>query len=299
MMNERALPSWEVVTDATLDLPPVHQAAEIVGLAARLLALKSRINDLDALDDFAGSLTREIEESIDSGGFCYHFQPIISATSGALQGYEALLRWTRDGDAVTPALFLPLAEESGAIRAIQQRLLDQIAAVGARLPPPAFISLNWSPRQFLKASAVSALIDRVKEVSIDPRRILIEITARSAMVDPDLIYLCVLLLKDTGMQIALDDFGGHYASLAWLGRLPIDFVKLDSALISEVEHSERAVRVVAGVIDFAHSLGSSVMAKGIETQTQMRILRRLGCDLLQGKVIGKPAPQPQFTAIDV
>ena len=298
MMNERALPTWELITDVALELPPIEQAAEIVGLAARLVGLRSRINDLDALDDFAVMLMREIEQATAAGTFCYHYQPIVSATSGALQGYEALLRWSRDGEAVAPALFLPIAEETGAIRTIQQRLLDQVATVSARLPPPAFISLNWSPRQLLKASAASALIDRIKELSLDPRRMLIEITPRPAIVDPELVYLCILLLKDTGIQIALDDFGGHHGSLAWLGRLPIDFVKLDPALIAEIDHSERAVRVLAGLIDFAHSLGASVVAKGIETQTQMRILRRLGCDLLQGKAVGAPAREPQFVAID-
>ncbi len=298
MTNERALPCRELVTDPALELPPVEQAAEIVGLAARLVGLQSRINDLDALDDFAVTLMREIEEAIASEAFCYHFQPVVSAANGTLHGYEALVRWVRQGEAVRPALFLPIAEETGAIRTIQQHLLGQVAAVSARLPPPIFISLNWSPRQFLKASAVSALIDRIKELAIDPRRILIEITTRSAVVDPDLVYLCVLLLKDSGIQIVLDDFGGNCGSLSYRARLPVDFIKLDAALIAEVEHSERAVRVLAGIIDFAHSLGASIMAKGIETQTQLRILRRLGCDLLQGKAVGKPAREPQFVAID-
>lgn len=297
-MNERALPSWESGIEGTPELPPIEQAAEIVGLAARLVALRSRINDLDALDDFAVTLMREIEQGVAGDAFCYHYQPIVSAGNGALQGYEALLRWFRDGEAVAPALFLPIAEETGAIRTIQQRLLDQIAGVSARLPAPAFISLNWSPRQLLQASAASALIDRIKELDLDPRRILIEVTARPPLVDPELVHLCVLLLKDTGIQIALDDFGGHYGSLAWLGRLPVDFVKLDPALIAGTEQSERAVRVVAGVIDFAHSLGASVIAKGIETPTQLRIMRRLGCDLLQGKAVGKPAREPQPVSID-
>lgn len=298
MMNERALPCRELLTDAALELPPIEQAAEIVGLAARLVGLRLRISDLDALDDFAVTLMREIELAVASGAFCYHYQPMVSATSGALQGYEALLRWSRDGEAVGPALFLPIAEETGAIRTIQQQLLDQVATVTARVPPPAFISLNWSPRQLLKPSAASALIDRIKELALDPRRILIEITARPAIVDPELVSLCILLLKDTGIQIALDDFGGHHGSLAWLGRLPIDFVKLDPALIAEIDHSERAVRLVAGIIDFAHSLGASVIAKGIETPTQMRILRRLGCDLLQGNAVGRPAREPRFVVSD-
>jgi len=298
MTMKSTLPRWEPGADNGAELPAAEQAVEIVGLAARLIRLRSCINDLDALDEFAIALTAEIDAALERGAFCYFYQPIVAAASGAIEGYEALIRWQRAGEAVAPALFLPIAEESGVIRTIQQLLLDEIAVAGAKLAPANFISLNWSPRQFLKASAVSALIDRVKELSIDPRRIVIEITARSTMIDPDLVYFCIQLLKDNGIQIALDDFGGHYGSLAYLGRLPIDLVKLDDALLSEVEHSERALRILSGVIDLAHSLGTRVIAKGVETQTQMRILRRLGCDLLQGHLVGAPAREPQLVNLD-
>jgi EAL domain-containing protein (putative c-di-GMP-specific phosphodiesterase class I) len=271
-----------------------EQAVEIVGLAARLIRLKSRIGDLTALGEFAVTLMGEMEEALERDAFCYFYQPILSASSGLIEGYEALIRWRRGTEAVAPALFLPIAEETGAIRAIQQRLLDDVALASSKLAAPTFISINWSPRQFLKASAVSALIDRVAELKLDPSRLIIEITARSGMVDPDLVYFCVQLLKETGFQIGLDDFGGRYGSLAYVSRLPIDFIKLDPSLIAEVERSERAAGILGGVVDFAHQLGHRVIAKGIETQSQVRILRRLGCDLLQGHAIGSPAREPRL-----
>ena len=240
----------------------------------------------------------EIEKGLERDAFCYFYQPIVSAASGLIEGYEALIRWQRGGEAVAPALFLPIAEETGAIRAIQQRLLNDVALASAKLTAPTFISLNWSPRQFLKASAVSALIDRVVELKLDPARIIIEMTARSTMVDPDLVFFCVQLLKETGFQTALDDFGGRYGSLAYVRHLPIDFIKLDPSLIAEVERSERAERILAGVVDFAHQLGHRVIAKGVETQSQVRILRRLGCDLLQGHAIGSPAREPRLIDAD-
>jgi EAL domain-containing protein (putative c-di-GMP-specific phosphodiesterase class I) len=298
MMIESTLPRWEPGADTTGERPAAEQAAEIVAHAARLVRLKSRVTDLDALEGFAMALTNEIDEALARGAFCYFYQPIVAAESGVTEGHEALIRWQRGGEAVMPALFLPLAEETGAIRAIQQRLLDEVATACERLSRPSFISLNWSPRQFLKASAVSALIDRIKQLSIEPERIVIEITARSTTIDPDLVYFCIQLLKDTGVRIALDDFGGNYGSLAYLGRLPIDQVKLDAALIAELEQSERALRILSGVIDFAHSMGVRVIAKGVETRQQLRILRRLGCDLLQGHVVGSPAREPQIAKLD-
>ena len=302
MMIDTMLPRRDRPMDTAMDpaggLPASDQAVELVSLAARLIRLKSRISDLTALGDFAVTLMGEIEKGLERDAFCYFYQPIVSATSGLIEGYEALIRWQRGGEAVAPALFLPIAEETGAIRAIQQRLLNDVALASAKLTAPTFISLNWSPRQFLKASAVSALIDRVVELKLDPARIIIEMTARSTMVDPDLVFFCVQLLKETGFQTALDDFGGRYGSLAYVSQLPIDFIKLDGSLIAEVERSDRAERILAGVVDFAHQMGHRVIAKGIETQSQVRILRRLGCDLLQGHAIGSPAREPRLINAD-
>jgi EAL domain-containing protein (putative c-di-GMP-specific phosphodiesterase class I) len=281
-----------------IDLPAVEQAADIVSLAAQLLRLKTRVSDLEALDEFSRALTGEIHEAIDGRGFCYHYQPIVSSTTGAVEGYEALLRWHRRGEAVEPALFLPIAEEIGAMQAIQQRLLDDVALAYASIPTAAFISINWSPRQFLRASAVSALIDRVRELKLDPKRIMIEITARATPVDPDLVYLCVELLKESGFQVALDDLGGHHGSLSYLSQLPIDLVKLDSSLIAGVEQSSRVRQILAAIIDFVHQLGLRVVAKGVQTQIQVRTLRRLGCDLLQGRLLGTPAREPQLIKAD-
>jgi EAL domain-containing protein (putative c-di-GMP-specific phosphodiesterase class I) len=298
MMIDTMPPRTSTAMDAAHGLPASEQAVEIVSLAARFIRLKSRVSDLTALGDFAVTLMGELEQALERDAFCYFYQPILSANSGVIEGYEALIRWRRGGESVAPALFLPIAEETGAIRAIQQRLLNDVALASSKLAAPSFISLNWSPRQFLKASAVSALIDRVVELKLDPKRIVIEMTARSSMIDPDLVYFCVQLLKETGFQIALDDFGGRYGSLAYLSRLPIDFIKLDSSLIADVEHSDRAARILSGVVEFAHQLGHRVIAKGVEAQSQVRILRRLGCDLLQGHAIGSPAREPRLIKVD-
>jgi len=271
----------------------VEKAAELVEVSAQLLRLRSRVNSLDALGEFAFALSGDINDAIENNAFCYLYQPIISTANAAIEGYEALMRWQRRGEMVTPALFLPVAEETGAIQRIQQRLLDDVAQACAQAPPSAFIGINWSARQMLRASAASALIDRIKELGLDPRRIMIEIGARSTTVDPDLIVLCVQLLKDNGFQIALDGIGGHYASLSHLSRLPIDVVKLDTSLLTDGDNGERAVRILGGVIDFAHLMRTRVIAKGVETQQQVRTLQRLGCDLLQGHAIATPARVPQ------
>jgi len=281
------------------DPSATEKATTIVDLAAGLMQLKSRINSLDALGEFASALSRDLDDAVKRDAFCYFYQPIVSTVTGHIEGHEALIRWQGRGEAIVPALFLPIMEENGSIQSVQQRLLDDVARACGQSAAPTFIGINWSPRQLLQASAASALIDRVKELKLDPARIIIEITTRSTLIDADLIFLCVQLLKESGFQIALDDFGGPIGGLSYLNRLPIDVVKLDSSLIADAERSERAARILAGIIDFAHQLRARVIANGVETQQQVRILRRLGCDLLQGQAIGSPIGEPKLLHVGV
>jgi EAL domain-containing protein (putative c-di-GMP-specific phosphodiesterase class I) len=268
------------------------RAVELVSRAAELIRLRASVNDLAALDRFTEALSHDLSDALARQSFRYHYQPIVWASSGVVEGYEATLRWRRGTEDVIPALFLPLADELGSIQAIQQRLLAELPAAFAAIPPTAFISINWSPRQFLRASAASALIDGLRELQLDPRRVIIEITTRTEPIDAELIRLGVELLRDAGVQVALDEFGGRFGAVSYLGQLPIDLVKMDELLLNGVEHSQRAVRILAGVIDFVHHLGLRVVAKGVTTPSQLSTLRRLGCDLVQGHLFGIPARQP-------
>lgn len=268
------------------------RATELVALAAELIRLRSRINDLGALERFSEALSQDMSDALARQAFCYHYQPIVWGSSGVVEGYEASLRWRRGVEDVIPDLFLPLADELGFIQTIQQRLLSELPAAFATIPPTAFISINWSPRQFQRASAASALIDGLRALQLDPRRLIVEITTRTAPIDPELFRLGVELLRDAGVQVALDELGGAYSALQYLNHLPIDLVKLDGAMLNGIEHSQRAVRMLAGLIDFVHHLGIRVVAKGVTSATEVRTLRRLGCDLMQGHLFGRPARQP-------
>ena len=268
------------------------RATELVSLAADLIRLKARVNDLGALERFTEALSRDLSEALVRNAFCYHYQPIVWASSSVVEGYETSLRWQRGSEHVVPALFLPIADELGSLQVIQHRLLAVLPAVFAGIAPTAFISINWSPRQFQQPSAASALIDRLRDLRLDPRRVIVEITTRTEPMDPEQIRFGVELLRDSGVQVALDEVGGPFSALSYLSQLPIDLVKLDDLLLNGIEHSQRAVRILAGVIDFVHHLGLRVVAKGVTTAQQTRTLRRLGCDLLQGHLFGAPARQP-------
>jgi EAL domain-containing protein (putative c-di-GMP-specific phosphodiesterase class I) len=299
-------------------------AGEIVRLAARLIRLQSRVrvstaasadsgvadstaasdirrrdarqaairSGIEVLEGFAVSLIGEIHEAIDREAFHYVYQPIVSTATGAIKGFEALLRWRRGAETVTPALFLPLAEETRSIIRIQQRLLDDIATAYARLPSPTFIAINWSPAQLSDVSAASSLIDRVAELQLDPTRIVVEITERSALSDPDLVHASAMRLKDHGFRLALDDFGSGYCSFTTLSELPIDLLKIDGSLIRSLNRSARARVILDGILEVAHRLGHRVVAEGVELVEQVHTLRELGCDLVQGAFVGEPAREP-------
>lgn len=316
-MISKALPlNRNPGTRASAWMPAADPAAEVVGLAAKLIRLQSRLTDgiaaaaawsgsrqpnarqaavrsgIEVLQGFTVSLIGELHDAIERDAFHYVYQPIVSATTGIVEGYEALLRWRRGEETVTPALFLPIAEETRAIVPIQQRLLDDVAMAYARLAAPIALCINWSPAQLSDTSAVSAFIDRIGELRIDPVRIVVEITERTAMVDPEVAYASILRLKESGFRIALDDFGSGYCGFSYLCRLPIDLIKLDGSLVSELGTSERAVTVLDGVIDVAHRLGNQVVAERVESPLQVLALRRLGCDLIQGHAVGYPVRFP-------
>jgi EAL domain-containing protein (putative c-di-GMP-specific phosphodiesterase class I) len=243
----------------------------------------------NALAAIAADLAAELYESVGSDAFFYEYQPISDVRTGEAKGYEALLRWTRQGQTLLPAHFLPIAEETGSLVLIQQCLLDDIADLQTRLPQGTTIAINWSPSQLSHPHAVSAFIDRVRELQIDSTRIVVEITEHTVTINPDAAHDNIVRLKEQGFTIALDDFGRGYCGLTYLRRLPVDRIKLDRSLIQDMGTSTRASLIATAVIEFAHMLGATVVAEGVETERQLDSLRHAGCDYAQGYFIGRPS----------
>jgi EAL domain-containing protein (putative c-di-GMP-specific phosphodiesterase class I) len=282
-------------------------AAEITHLAARLMRLQSTMlaasdggeqhgarhaavrSGIEVLRGFGVSLLRELQEALARDAFHYVYQPIVSVATGDIAGYEALIRWRRGSEIVTPGLFLPIAEETSLIAAIQQHLIRDLAAVYAQLDPATFIAINWAPSQLADPTAIAALIGHAQDLKLEPDRIVIEITERSALVDPRLVRAHVDRLKEHGFRVALDDFGSGCCSFAFLARLPLDLLKIDGSLIRGAERCERAAIVLRGVLAVARELGHKAVAEGVESGAQLALLRQLGCELAQGYFIGHPA----------
>lgn len=240
----------------------------------------------------AARLEADLRTGMARGAFHYDFQPMFRALTGEVYGYEALLRWTHHGQPVPPRRWLPLVEDSGLLGEIQAGLLHQAAAPFGLPGFGGLVSINWSPAQFSDRTEVSAFAARVLALGLDPARIIIEITERVAMRDPHEARECLVFLKDLGFRLALDDFGGGQDGFSYLCNLPIDIVKIDCSLVRALSDSPRARMVLAAVVDVAHRLGHLVVAEGIETLEQLIAAARLGCGLVQGYLVGAPAPPP-------
>jgi diguanylate cyclase (GGDEF)-like protein len=239
-------------------------------------------------------------KALEHGDFELFYQAQRDA-AGSFSGFEALLRW-RDGDTmVSPAAFIPLAEENGLIVRIGAWVLRDAcrqakAWADAGLGTPK-VAVNISPRQFAHPDFLAMVRDTLRDTGVDPAQIEVEITEGSVMNDAEASIAQLHALRDMGLKLAIDDFGTGYASLAYLRRFPLDRLKIDRSFVTPLGSSADADAIVRTVIELAHCLGLSVTAEGVETQAQEALLRSWSCDVVQGFLHSRPGPAAGATAL--
>ena len=240
-------------------------------------------------------------KALEHGDFELFYQGQRGLPGGRICGFEALLRW-RDGDKmISPAEFIPLAEETGLIVRIGAWALEQAcrqakawADSGAGNP---LVAVNIAPRQFNHPDFLATVRDTLARTGVDPRQIELEITEGSVMNDAEASITQLHALRDLGLHLAIDDFGTGYASLSYLRRFPLDRLKIDRSFIKQLNASEQDDTIVRTVIELAHTLGLSVTAEGVETIEQEAVLQRWGCDVIQGFLRFRPAPAATATGL--
>jgi EAL domain-containing protein (putative c-di-GMP-specific phosphodiesterase class I)/GGDEF domain-containing protein len=239
--------------------------------------------------------------ALELGHFELFYQGQHDTAQSRFSGFEALLRW-RDGDKmVSPAQFIPLAEESGLIVRIGAWVLREScrqakAWADAGLGNPK-VAVNISPRQFNHPDFLSSVRETLRDTGVDPSQIELEITEGSVMNDAEASIAQLHALRAMGLQLAIDDFGTGYASLAYLRRFPLNRLKIDRSFVTPLGSSSDGDTIVRTVIELAHCLGLSVTAEGVETEAQEDLLRGWSCDIVQGFLRSRPGPASGATAL--
>lgn len=229
-----------------------------------------------------------------------HYQPQVNVTSGQLSGMEALLRWhSPQLGHVSPARFIPVAEESGLIEGIGEWVLRQVCLQGrlwqAQGLPPLLLAVNLSARQFRQRDLIGRIESILHDTGFPPEQLELEITESMLMESGASALLTLEALRDMGIQLALDDFGTGYSSLSRLKAFPLDKLKVDQSFVRDLTEDPDDATIVRTIIAMGHALSVRVIAEGVETPAQLEQLRLMGCDEYQGYLYSRPAPAEAIT----
>jgi len=226
-----------------------------------------------------------------------HYQPLI-AVGGEITGFEALLRWKHPTRGmVSPATFIPLAEEGGSILELGEWVLREACREAASWPKPLQIAVNLSPAQFRRGDLPDLVHMVLLESGLAASRLELEVTEGVLIDDFNRALAILRRLKALGVRIAMDDFGTGYSSLSYLQAFPFDKIKIDRSFISNVESNAQSAAIVRAVIGLARGLDLPVVAEGVETQDQLEFLTRELCDEAQGFLIGRPEPIAHYSEL--
>jgi EAL domain-containing protein (putative c-di-GMP-specific phosphodiesterase class I) len=232
-----------------------------------------------------------LRRALERGELRLHYQPAVDLASGAITGFEALIRWEHPTRGLlAPGAFIPLAEETGLIVGIGEWVLHEACTEAARWSQPLMLSVNLSARQLAQPDLVATVRRALAETGIDPAGLCLEITESAVMESGAATTAQLRALKSLGVQLAIDDFGTGFSSLAHLRRFPVDMLKIDGTFVAGLGNEPQDASIAAAVISLAHALDLTTVAEGIETDEQLQILRRLGCDLGQGHLFARAAP---------
>jgi EAL domain-containing protein (putative c-di-GMP-specific phosphodiesterase class I) len=224
------------------------------------------------------------------------YQPIVDPANGSIAGFEALVRWNHpERGTVSPADFIPVAEQNGLIVQLGHGVLREACAEAASWAPradgaPLRISVNLSPRQLSDPGLVDSVSAVLKVTGLAAERLSLEITESAFTDDPAGALDVLRRLKELGVSLELDDFGTGYSSLTYVRMFPIDALKIDRSFVQGVSDSPEDAAIVQAVISMGRALGVNVVAEGVESEDQSAVLQDLGCRLAQGFLFSRPVP---------
>ncbi|MDD2463880.1 MAG: EAL domain-containing protein [Desulfobulbus sp.] len=276
--------------------------ADIAMYQAKSLGKKSYClftSDLSERISYLRQLENNLRLAVTNREFTVYFQPKIDPFANRIVGAEALVRWQRgDGTLVSPADFIPLAEETGLIVAVGEQVLEQTCAVLSSLNAQGrhslSISVNLSPLQFIQANLVERILAILNQYHVPSEQLELEITETAMMNNLAKTVATLNELVAAGLTIAIDDFGTGYSSLSYLKRFPIRTLKIDRSFVRDITEDPSDAQLVETIILMAHNLGITVVAEGVETSAQLEWLKNCNCEQIQGFFYSKPLPADDF-----
>jgi diguanylate cyclase (GGDEF)-like protein len=241
------------------------------------------------------AIQHELSSAIARNELRLHYQP-LTKIEGEVIGFEALIRWHNpQRGMVSPATFIPVAEESGLIMQIGEWVLREACREAASWSRPLQIAVNLSPIQFRHGDLAGLVHSVLLETGLAPARLELEITEGVLIEDFGRGVSILRRLKTLGVRIAMDDFGTGYSSLSYLQSFPFDKIKIDQSFISKVKNNPQSAAIVRAVIGLAHGLNLPVLAEGVETKAQLDFLAAESCDEVQGYLMGRPHPIMEYS----
>jgi diguanylate cyclase (GGDEF)-like protein/PAS domain S-box-containing protein len=257
--------------------------------------------EMQAAVDARAALEADLRSGMQEGQFVVHYQPQVDGR-GRLTGAEALVRWQHPRlGLAAPAVFIPLAEETGLIQLLGQRVLEtvcaQLVAWNAR-PETAHLTLamNVSPREFRRPEFVSGVLGVIDRAGADPTKLVLEFTESLLVDDMQETITKMNALKSRGVRFSLDDFGTGYSSLSYLKHLPLNQLKIDRSFVHDILVGSSDAAITFSIIALGRSLGLAVLAEGVESEAQRLLLARQGCHAFQGFHFGRPGPMDSLQA---
>jgi Amt family ammonium transporter len=254
---------------------------------------------MDAQLEKRRAIETDLTEALERGEFDLHFQPRISIAARRVVSYEALVRWRHPKRGlISPADFIPIAEQNGKIIAIGEWVLREACRRVRSELGGARVSVNVSPVQFRQRNFIEVVEAAIADTGISPSMLELEITEGVLIDDDKGAHRILTELKRLGVTVALDDFGTGYSSLGYLGRFPVDTIKIDRSFVRDMAKSDTAMTIVRAIAGLGSGLGMTIVAEGVETMEEARLLAHIGCKEFQGFLFGRPTPVAAIPGID-
>jgi predicted signal transduction protein with EAL and GGDEF domain len=236
-------------------------------------------------------MEQDLRKALPAGEFELYYQPVVNLASGEISGFEALIRWNHpERGIVSPAAFIPLAEEIGFIVPLGEWVIRQACVTAARWPEHLRVAVNISAVQFRNPGLMQVIVGALAASGLDPTRLEIEITETVLLHNKDATLAVLHQLRALGVRIAMDDFGTGYSSLTYLQCFPFDKIKIDRSFVKDITENSGSLNIVRAVAALARGMGMMATAEGVETREQLDQITSEGCTEMQGFLFSQPIP---------